>query len=97
MSRPALPPDPSDDAPPRFLWDRGWTSAEVRAILADRDDPRRLEVLAALLREARPGEVWSWVRPEEVRDAFPELAPRLGRRRAFWTWLLQTWQDDGLL
>lgn len=66
-------------------------------MLADRQHPRRLILLAALMREARPEDVWTYVTPREVSDDLAELLPRLGRQRAFWKWLFEGWRRLGLL
>ncbi|MBM4353955.1 MAG: hypothetical protein FJ109_09220 [Deltaproteobacteria bacterium] len=82
---------------PYFFWDRKVTVGELRAALADRTDPRRIPLLRALLREARPDEVWSFVTPEVVAEEFESIRPGLGPRRRFWEWLLQAWRDHGFL
>ncbi len=82
---------------PYFFWDRDISIDELRAILDDPGDPRRIYMLAHLMREARPGDVWSFVTPYDVIDAWDDIKPRLGRRRAFWTWLFEAWRTRGLL
>lgn len=82
---------------PYFLWDRNLSLPELRGILASPSDTRRIEMLAHVLREARPDEVWTLVAPRDVAAAWDDIAPRLGRRRAFWVWLLDGWRDRGLL
>jgi hypothetical protein len=90
-------PDSATDDVPRFFWDRDITASELRGILADRAHPDRLPLMGTLLREARPGEVWDWVSPEDVDEALPDLVRFLGRRRDFWIWLLDGWRRLGLL
>jgi hypothetical protein len=85
------------DKVPYFLWDRDMTVAQLRGALAVPGACDREALLAHLLREARPDEVWEFVSPHVVAAEWPRLAPRLGRRRAFWAWLLAQWQDLGLL
>ena len=87
----------SDPDDPVFLWDRRLTAGEVRAILAADDDPRRRQLLALILREARPDDVWSWVTPQVVADELDLLAPMLGRKKQFWLWLVAGWRRLGLL
>jgi hypothetical protein len=53
--------------------------------------------MAKLLREARDIDVWQFVTPEEVAAALPRIRHRLGRRRAFWEFLIEGWRRDGLL
>lgn len=82
---------------PYIFWDRDVTVGELRTILRDPDHPERPAMLAHLLREARPDEVWAFVSPADVAAAWSEVAPRLGRRRAFWEWLLAAWRELGFL
>ncbi len=87
-----------DDLRPYFLWDEDVSVAELRAILAgSHGGARREQVLGKMLREARDTDVWHFVTPEEVAAELPRLARRLGRRRAFWEWLIEGWRADGLL
>lgn len=80
---------------PYFLWDRNITLEELRSILDDPGHPQRVSMLALLMREARPGDVWKLVTPQDVVDAWDVVEPRLGRKQAFWTWLLAAWKDHG--
>lgn len=57
----------------------------------------RRRLLAKLLREARDIDVWKFVTPQQVAEALPSLAGRLGRRRAFWEFLIEGWRQDGIL
>jgi hypothetical protein len=86
-----------EDATPGFLWDRKVTVGRLRAALLDPGDPQHVQLLRVLLREARPDEVWKFVTPEQVAREWASIRPGLGRRRAFWEWLLAEWRDRGLL
>lgn len=57
----------------------------------------RAYLLGQLLRNARPDDVFSFVSPGELLRAWPEIEEYLGRRWAFWHWLLTTWEDQGLV
>jgi len=85
------------EARPYFLWDEDLSIVELRERLAGSDQPERQRLLAKLLREARDIDVWAFVTPQEVADALPTIARRLGRRRSFWEFLIRGWQDDGVL
>lgn len=54
---------------PYFLWDEDVSIAELHQILAGPDGPRRDQLLAKMLREARDLDVWHFVRPVEVARA----------------------------
>jgi hypothetical protein len=85
------------DRRPYFFWDEDISIAELRAALKGGESPVRLRLLAKMLREARDVDVWRFVTPDEVAEALPRLGRRLGRRRAFWEFLIGGWREDGLL
>ncbi len=87
----------SRDRRPYFLWDEDLTIGELRAVLVGPDGPARDRLLGKMLREARDIDVWHFVSPAEVARVLPRLGRRLGRRRAFWEFLIQGWRADGLL
>lgn len=84
-------------AVPYFLWDEPMTVVEFRQRLQTASPAEVTRLLAKLLREARDTDVWQFVSPAEVWQRWPALAPQLGRRRAFWQFLLSQWQKEGLL
>lgn len=86
-----------DDAIPYFLWDDPMTVAELRHRLATASEPERVRLLGKILREARDPDVWRFTTPEEVRAQWDALSRHLGRRRAFWEYLLARWREAGLL
>lgn len=82
---------------PYFLWDEPMTVAELHRRLGSGSRAERTRLLAKILREAKDTEVWGFTTPDELRRRWHELGPRLGRRRAFWEFLLKEWERDGLL
>jgi hypothetical protein len=94
----ALSTDLGDPAAiPYFLWDAPMTVAEFRRQLATAEPPEQNRLLGKLLREARDTDVWKFTTPEEVWRKWPQLERFLGRRRAFWEFLLGRWHKDGLI
>ncbi len=87
--------DPS--AVPYFLWDEPMTVAELRDRLLHASDPERVRLQAKILREARDTEVWRFTTPESVARDWKALSLHLGRRRAFWEFLLGSWAAQGRL
>jgi hypothetical protein len=85
------------DLRPYFLWDEDVSIDELHQILAGPDNPRRDQLLAKMLREARDLDVWIFVRPVEVARVLDRLRRRLGRRHAFWVFLIEGWRTHGLL
>ena len=93
-----LTTDLSDrDRRPYFLWDEDTSIAELEASLRGPDRAERLRLLGKMLREARDIDVWRFVTPAEVARELPELGRRLGRRRAFWEFLLRGWREHGIV
>lgn len=84
-------------AVPYFLWDEPMSVAELHRRLETGSLAERTRLLAKILREAKDTEAWAFTSPEEVQRRWSELAPRLGRRRAFWEFLLNEWKRHGLL
>jgi hypothetical protein len=87
----------SDDARPYFVWDEDLTNRQIRELLRTASEPERLRLVAKILREARDDHVWAYTTPAEVARLLPRLLPMLGRRRSFWTYLVEGWRADGLL
>lgn len=95
---PPLTTDMNDrDQRPYFLWDEGITVGELQEVLASGDETEKTRLLAKTLREARDDEVWHFTTVRQVLDLWPKLAPRLGRRRAFWEFLIDAWRRQGLV
>ncbi len=85
------------DRRPYFFWDEDVSVAELREILRGPRGPVRDRALGKMLREARDIDVWTFVTPAEVAEALPRIERRLGRRAAFWRFLIDGWKRDGLL
>jgi hypothetical protein len=82
---------------PYFLWDVDVTEAELRERLSAADPDVRAQWEACVMREARYDDVWRYLSLEQIERDWPQIVRHLGRRRAFWEFLLQGWRDDGLL
>jgi len=82
---------------PYFLWDEDVSIAELRAVLAGPDTPRRDQLVAKMLREARDLDVWQFVRPLEVARLLERIRRRVGRRYEFWAFLIEGWRARGIL
>lgn len=85
------------EAVPYFLWDEPMTVGDLRRRLADASSAERSRLLAKILREARDPDVWRFTSPQEVVETWPRLVRHLGRRRAFWEYLLGAWGELGLV
>ena len=78
-------------------WDREETPESLSAKLAEASAEEWLPLAAWILREARPEEVWRFLRPAEVARRLDDLVPLLGRRKEFWIYLIGTWRELGKL
>ena len=84
-------------AVPHFLWDEPLTVAELRARLAADDPNERARLAGKVLREAPFGDAVALVPVLRIVADYDRLRPHLGRRRAFWDYLLAEWRALGLL
>lgn len=82
---------------PYFLWDEPMTVAALRERLRTASSPEATRLLGKILREARDTDVWLFATPTQIAAQWNDLAPHLGRRRAFWEFLIGQWRQDGLL
>lgn len=85
------------DLRPYFLWDEDVSIGELEALLAGPPSPARDRLFGKMLREARDLDVWAFVTPAAVARELPNLRRRVGRRYAFWSFLIEGWRTDGLL
>jgi hypothetical protein len=82
---------------PYFTWDAPLTVREIQQRLQSAPEVERFRLLGKILREARDTDVWAFTTPGFVLHNWGKLSQHLGRRRAFWKWLLQCWTKEGLL
>jgi hypothetical protein len=84
-----------DDEVPYFCWDRSWTVQQIRAALRSAQGSERTRLVSWILREAAVADVWQFLNPREVWGQLDALEPQLGRRRAFWRYIFNTWHELG--
>jgi len=77
---------------PYFLWDEDVTLEAFRQKLADPDPELRGYFVGKLLRQAKPDDALTFVSLREIDELWPRLEPYLGKKRAFWAWLLEWWR-----
>jgi hypothetical protein len=98
MTSRSLTADFDDEfARPYFLWDEDRSVGEFRRALRGAGVEERCRLIGKLMREARDTDVWAFVSPAEVWQNRDRIFRYLGRRRAFWEYLLNAWHDDGAL
>lgn len=76
---------------PYFLWDSDVTLERFQEHLRTGTEAVRVHLVAKLMRQAKPDDVFEFVRLGEITRLWPLVGPRLGRTREFWTWWLQVW------
>lgn len=86
-----------DEGIPYFLWSEETTVEELRSILSSNDNPERVIYVARLLRDGKISDVWKFLTPQEVADAFDDVSLHLGRKKAFWAFLLSVWRKHGVI
>lgn len=82
---------------PYFLWDEPMTVAELKTKLASASEEEKIRLLGKVLREARDTDVWLFTTPQELVELWNKIERHLGRRRAFWKFLVTQWQELGLI
>jgi hypothetical protein len=82
---------------PYFLWDEPMNVAQLKTKLLTESCAERTRLLAKILREARDTDVWKFTTLNEVQQLWPDLYRHLGRRRAFWEFLLEQWRIEDLI
>jgi hypothetical protein len=88
----------SPGAIPYFNWDTPVSNAELRRRLREADEDERLVWIARIMREARYDDVWRYLSlRRDVLPSWERLRRILGRRRAFWEFLLGEWRRAGLV
>jgi hypothetical protein len=86
------------DAVPYFNWDAPVTNARVRQILVDGSENDKVFWVAKIMREARYEDVWKYVSlRRDVLPRWPKIEPHLGRWKDKWRFLIEGWQQRGLL
>jgi hypothetical protein len=80
---------------PYFLWDCSLTLDEFRKGLEDPDPEVRAYLIGKLMRQAKPDDVFLFVRAREIRTLWPSVTRYLGRTREFWSWLFEVWEGQG--
>lgn len=82
---------------PYFLWDEDTTVAQLRSAIEQSEPEEWARLVGKLMREARDTDVWHFVEPRAVWERLTLLDRYLGRRRAFWHYVLDGWHRDGFL
>jgi hypothetical protein len=82
---------------PYFLWDVDVTEDELRERLRDPDPAIRAQWQARIMREAQYKLVWQYLSLSDILANWANIRRHLGRKRAYWDYLLEHWRQDGLL
>ena len=77
---------------PYFLWDVDMTLARFETLLVTSDRPTKAYLIGKMMRQAKPDDVFTFVREAQIRDLWPDLERYLGKTRPFWQWLLAAWE-----
>ncbi len=80
---------------PYFLWDEELSLEGFRDLLNDAAPEVREYYLGKLLRQAKPDDVFTFVRPQQIADSWARVERYLGATRPFWSWLMGVWERQG--
>jgi len=76
---------------PYFLWDTDLTRSGFERVLREGSDVQRAHMIAKLMRQAKPDDVFTFVSLARIRADWSRIEPALGNAREFWAWLLDEW------
>ena len=82
---------------PYFAWDVNVTEAELHEKLRSPDADARAQWQGWIMAEARYPDVWRYLSLDEILRDWPHIRLHLGRKRAFWEFLLDGWRRQGLI
>lgn len=82
---------------PYFLWDIDVTEEQLRQRLCADDPDARAQWESWIMAEARYDDVWRYLTLEDILRDWPHIQRHLGRKRAFWEFLLRGWRNLGLV
>ena len=82
---------------PYFAWDVNVTEAELRDKLRCSDADARAQWQGWIMAEARYPDVWRFLSLDEILRDWSHIRLHLGRKRAFWEFLLDGWRSQGLI
>lgn len=82
---------------PYFAWDVNVTEAELRDKLRCADADARAQWQGWIMAEARYPDVWRFLSLDEILRNWSHIRRHLGRKRAFWEFLLDGWRAQGLI
>lgn len=71
------------------------SEGKFRDLLGQEDDSVKAVLLAKLMRQAKPDDVFLYTSEAEIRRLWPRILRHLGQSRAFWQWLLAAWEKLG--
>lgn len=79
---------------PYFLWDSDTTLERYVQLLRHPDPEVRAYMIGTTMRQAKPDDVFQFIRLNEIEALWPQILPYLGKTREFWTWLLGEWRGQ---
>lgn len=82
---------------PSFLWDVPAGEEELRQKLSVADPDARAQWQGWVMAEARFNDVWRYLSLAQIIRDWSHIERHLGRKRAFWQFLLDGWRALGLV
>jgi hypothetical protein len=69
------------------------TLAAFRDLLESADDDTKAYLIAKLMRQAKPDDVFAFATLAQITKHWTAIAHQLGSKRDFWQWVLDTWRS----
>ncbi len=86
-----------DEIVPYFMWDYRYTVGQIKQILAEGEEARKIWLMAKILRDARYTDVWKFITLKKFLEYRERLLPRLGREKKFWEFMYSQWIKHGIV
>ena len=67
------------------------TLERFETLLREGDAEQRTHLIAKLMRQAKPDDVFEFVTLSQIEAIWPTLRLKLGKTHAFWTWWMERW------
>jgi hypothetical protein len=86
-----------DEVVPYFMWDYRYTVGQIKSVLTEKNEEKKIWLMAKIMRDARYADVWKFISLQDFLKYRQRLMPRLGREKPFWEFLYSRWIKQGIV